>query len=93
MDAATEKKYDERLARVRHAVTMDEEPDRVPIMPLAQTYPILRQGHTMAQVLYDMELAKADFDKYFLDYEPDMARDWAEIFAGMGPIFEKAGLK
>lgn len=93
MDAATKKKYDERLTRVRHAVTMDQEPDRVPIMPLAQTYPILRQGHTMAQVLYDMEIAKADFDKYFLDYEPDMARDWAEIFAGMGPIFEKAGLK
>ena len=93
MSEEAKKKFDERLTRINHAIAMDEEPDRVPLIPNALTYPILHQGHTVAQALYDIKLASDDFDKYLLEYEPDMANDWDGLFAGQGPIFEKAGLK
>ena len=85
-------KYQERLKRVEDAIAV-KEPDRIPFIPQAQTFPYVRQGHTMAQVLYDIDLALDDNIKYHLDFEPDMGRSVNEVMAGEGPMLEKMGVK
>ena len=41
-------KYEERMNRINTAIAL-KEPDRVPIIPFAQCYPVLHAGHTMAE--------------------------------------------
>lgn len=80
--------YEARLARVNGAVAL-EKTDRVPCIPLIQTFPYLRRGHTMAQALYDADLAGEDNLQYHLDFQPDMAVDYMATMAGEGPMLEK----
>ena len=63
-------------------------PDQIPCIPFIQTFPYLRQGHTMAQVLYDQDLVNAENIKYHLDFEPDMVMNRAETLAGEGKLLE-----
>ena len=86
------KKFEERLKRVNDAIAL-KEPDRVPCIPQAQTYPYLRAGFTMAEIMYDTEKAKDSIRKYLREYEPDMGLGYGAVFAGQGPIMEKAGIK
>lgn len=87
-----ESKYNERLKRINDAISL-KEPDRVPIVPFAQTYPVLHGGHTMAEALYDANAAKEGIRKYLLEYEPDMGLGYGNIFAGQGPIMDKIGIQ
>lgn len=84
--------YDMRLKRINDAIAL-KTPDRVPCVPMTETFPYLRQGHTMAQVLYDATLATQDNLKYHLDFEPDLAMGCREMIAGEGPMMEKLGMK
>lgn len=90
--AANKQKYEERLKRINDAIAL-KEPDRVPVAPFAQCYPILHSGHTMAEVLYDADIAKKSIKRYLLEYEPDMGFNYYDIFAGQGPIMDKMGIK
>ncbi|MBQ9003972.1 MAG: hypothetical protein IJ087_19175 [Eggerthellaceae bacterium] len=92
MDESTKAKYNERLKRVNDAIAMEGEPDRVPCIPFAQTYPIIHSGHTVAEAMYDASLASDAFIKYTLEYEPDMGNTFGSMFAGLGPMFDKLGL-
>ena len=85
-------KYEERMNRINTAIAL-KEPDRVPIIPFAQCYPVLHAGHTMAEALYDANVAKDGIKKYLLEYEPDMGFNYYDLFAGQGPIMDKMGLK
>lgn len=85
-------KYEERLKRINDAIAL-KEPDRVPIVPYAQCYPVLHIGHTMAEALYDTSVAKEAIRKYLLEYEPDMGFTYKNIFAGQGPIMDKIGIQ
>ena len=82
-----QEKYNERLKRVNDAIEM-KIPDQIPCIPYVQTFPYLRQGHTMAQVLYDQDLANEDNMKYHLDFEPDLAINCADVMAGEGKLLE-----
>ena len=84
--------YDARLKRINDAIAL-KEPDRVPIAPFAQCYPILHSGHTMAEALYDTNVAKEGIRKYLLEYEPDMGLGYKDIFAGQGPVMDKIGMQ
>ena len=84
--------YNLRLKRVEDAIAL-KVPDQVPCIPMTETFPYLRRGHTMAQVLYDAKLATEDNLKYHLDFEPDLAMGCREMIAGEGPMMEKLGMK
>ena len=84
--------YNARLKRINDAIAL-KTPDRVPCVPMVETFPYLRQGHTMAQVLYDANIATADNLKYHLDYEPDLAMGCREVIAGEGPMMEMLDMK
>lgn len=85
-------KYEERLKRVNDAIAMEGEPDRVPCIPYAQTYPVIHAGHTMAEAMYDMDMASKAYIDYTVEYEPDMANTFGSQFSGLGPMFDKLGL-
>ena len=78
---------EERLKRVKDAIDL-REPDRVPIVPISQTYAILQAGYTMADILYDFDKAAEAFIKFARDYEPDDLMGHEYIHVGMGPLLE-----
>ena len=80
------KLYDERLKRINDAIAL-KEPDRVPCIPFAQTYPYTNVGYTMSEVMYDTSKAQDGMRKFLTEYEPDMALGYAGIFAGMTSAF------
>ena len=79
--------YDLRKQRMADAMAM-REPDRVPICPPVQTYPILHAGYTMAEVNYDIDKGIDAHIKYVLEYEPDAAPNMGHLTMGQGPIME-----
>jgi len=76
-----------RLKRIQDAIAL-QEPDRVPFIPINQTYPILNAGYTMAEVLYDYNKGADAFIKYAEQYQPDDIMGHAYMHMGMGPAFE-----
>ena len=85
-------KYEEKMKRIDDAIAM-KEPDRVPLIPFVQTYCITRYGHTMAEAMYNSDAAKDSVQKYLAEYEPDANYGYGAFFCGMGPAFDKLGLK
>jgi len=85
----TQKKHDEKAKRINDAVAL-AEPDRVPINPNPQLYPIFHSGYTVAEVVYDVSLEKIKnaLIKYHTDFDPDAGTDIGQLYAGEGPIME-----
>ena len=87
---SNQEKYDAKVKRIMDATAL-KEPDTVPFNPILQCYPFVHAGHTMADILYDVDakIAEADLLKYVEEYDPDnvMGQDYVNI--GQGPIFEK----
>lgn len=65
-----------------------KEPDRVPVVPIAQCYPVYLAGYTMADVLYDFDKGAESFRNFYKKYEPDNAVGHQYINIGSGPILE-----
>ncbi|MCL1805302.1 MAG: hypothetical protein FWG28_04805 [Clostridiales bacterium] len=84
-----QKKYDEKEKRVKDAIAL-KEPDRVPIMPQPELYPIFNAGYTVAEVVYDTSLQKMKNAaiKYLKDFDPDGGTGAGMVFAGEGPGME-----
>jgi hypothetical protein len=89
MTAENQKRYDEKLKRVTDAIAL-AEPDRVPITPAAELFPVFNAGFTVAEVVYDTTLAKIRTAaiKYLSDFDPDNAAGVGMIYAGEGPAME-----
>ena len=90
MDAKV--KFAEKMKRLDDALAV-KEPDRVPLIPFSQTYVITHAGHTMAEAMYNPEAAKDGVRKYLAEYDPDANYGYGAYFCGMGPAFDKVGLK
>ncbi len=82
-------KYEEKQKRVSDAIAL-KEPDRVPITPPAELFPILNAGYTVAEVIYDttLEKMKNAVVKYLLDFDPDSGIGLGFVYAGEGPMLE-----
>lgn len=83
-------KREARVRRITDAISL-REPDCVPLAPIAQCFPFIHAGYTMADILYDVDLTKTKGSllKYLRDYEPDSGYDgYKYIYVGRGPIFE-----
>ena len=90
MTPENQKKYDEKLKRIKDAIAL-KEPDRVPITPTPELYPIFHAGYTVAEVIYDtsLEKARAAAIKYLTDFDPDTGSGVGLVYAGEGPIMER----
>jgi hypothetical protein len=79
--------YEARVKRVETAIALGT-PDRVPCLPMAQTYPILHAGYTVAECIYDVDKGIDAYLKYMREYEPDQAPGMEYNNLGMGKIME-----
>lgn len=89
MTPENQKKYDEKVARVKDAIAL-KEPDRVPITPSTDAFPIINAGFTVGEVIYDTSLQKMKqaVVKYLNDFDPDKTGGVGMVFAGEGPMLE-----
>lgn len=94
MTAENQKRYEEKLQRINDAIAL-REPDRVPIKPPPELFPVFNAGYTVAEVIYDTSLTKIQnaVIKYLNDFDPDSAADTGFIFAGEGPGMEMSAPK
>jgi hypothetical protein len=83
------KKYDEKVARISDAIML-KEPDRIPITPAPELFPVFNAGYTVAEVVYDTSLEKIRhaLRKYLLEFDPDQGSGMNFIYAGEGPGME-----
>lgn len=88
----TKQLYAEKMKRIDDALAM-KEPDRVPLIPFVQTYAVTHAGHTMAETMYDVKAIHDSVRKYLKDYDPDCNYGYGAFFSGLGPAFDKLGLK
>ena len=79
---------DVRMKRLADAVAL-KEPDKVPIAPVMQCYPILRAGRSMKDALYDYEAGADCIFDYVKKFEPDHVFGHNYMHIGKGPMFEK----
>ena len=86
-----QKRHDEKLKRINDAIAL-RTPDRVPISPPPEIFPVFHAGYTMAEVIYDttLEKMKDATIRFLRDFDPDSA--WGSvlgfILAGEGPGME-----
>ncbi|MDR1798097.1 MAG: hypothetical protein LBR44_11825 [Clostridiales Family XIII bacterium] len=67
--------YDARLKRVADAVAL-REPDRVPIVPIFQAFPVFYQNKwNIKDLLEDYHRATDVYDHFYTHFEPDMGWD------------------
>jgi hypothetical protein len=94
MTAENQKRYDEKLKRINDAIAL-KEPDRVPIKPSPELFPVYNAGYTVAEVIYDTTLGKMKnaVVKYLNEFDPDAAADTGFIYAGEGPGMEMSAPK
>jgi len=94
MTAEIKKRHDEKKQRILDAIAL-KEPDRVPIAPAPELFPVYNAGYTVAEVVYDttLEKCKKAIVKYLTEFDPDIGSGIGFINAGQGPIMELTGTK
>ena len=80
--------YNARLKRITDAIEL-REPDRVPVAPKIQCWPVLRTGASMKDVLYDFNKGAECMKKFAIEFEPDYIFGHRSIHMGKGPLFER----
>jgi len=82
--------YDSRLGRVSDAVLLNE-PDRVPIVPVFQAYPVYyAKKWTIKDLMYDYHKVGEIYDIFYEHYKPDLG--WDPILFFPANYMECAGL-
>jgi hypothetical protein len=89
MENTNKKKYEEKLKRINDAIAL-KEPDRVPVTPPPELFPVFNAGYTVAEVVYDSSLQKIKNAtlKYLKDFDPDNGSAVGFILAGEGAAME-----
>jgi len=81
--------YQKREQRVRDAVAL-KEPDRVPIIPVMEAFPVYYGGKTIKQVMDDYRENESCFDKFYEDFKPDLG--WDPIMLFPAPALKAMGI-
>lgn len=66
-----EAEYKARVQRLVDAIKMEKVPDRVPVLPLPNMFPVFYYGITVQEAMYEYDKCFAAFKKFVLDYQPD----------------------
>jgi|YelNatPaOPRAMG01_1025707.scaffolds.fasta_scaffold24298_3 hypothetical protein len=66
-----EAEYKARVQRLVDAIQLKKVPDRVPVLPLPNMFPVYYYGITVQEAMYDYEKCFAAFKKFVLDFQPD----------------------
>lgn len=90
MEKTSEELYKERLKRVQDAIAL-QKPDRVPLVPVIETFPLFYTGITLKEAMNDYDKAVKAFDKFLVDFEPDLA--WGPITIYPAKVLERLDLK
>ena len=69
----TQEEYKARLKRVENAVKLIE-PDRIPIVPQVQAFPLYYAGYTVEECMKDYNLAGKAYDEFYSHFKPDLGR-------------------
>jgi uroporphyrinogen-III decarboxylase len=67
-----EANYKASITRIKDAVQLKKEPDRVPVTILPSMFPFIDAGMTIQEAMYDYAKCVAAFKKFILEFEPDM---------------------
>ncbi|MEA5002388.1 MAG: hypothetical protein VB081_02700, partial [Christensenella sp.] len=81
--------YDARLKRVMDATAV-KEPDRIPIVPVFQAFPVYYSGYTIQDVMEDWKKAGAAYDIFYKNFQPDLG--WDPILFNPAPYLERSGI-
>ena len=85
-----QKLYDERLKRVADAVQL-KEPDRVPIAPVVQAFPVyLMNKWTIQELMADYHKCTEVYDNFYERYKPDLG--WDPILFYPTNYMERTGM-
>jgi hypothetical protein len=89
--ASNKELFQQRLKRVNDSIAL-KEPDTLPLILIAQCYPYIQAGYSMADILYDTDLSKSrsSIFKFLDDYQPDYMLGHSYVNAGCGPMYELA---
>lgn len=79
MAEQTIRDYEARVKRVSDAVSL-KEPDRIPIIPVFEAFPVYYGGETIKACMDDYRKTEKCFDKFFEDFKPDLGWDPIMIF-------------
>ncbi len=74
MSKTTAELYEERLKRFKDAVAL-KIPDRVPVAPMFEAFPLHYAGVTIEQAMNDYAMAERALDAFYADFAPDLAWD------------------
>jgi hypothetical protein len=87
--ADNQAKYEERKKRFYDTIAFNKT-DRVPILPMADAFPIRYYGLTMKEALYDHSKLDDAYMRYHLEFEPDVGDNPYPLF-GLFKILDKIG--
>ncbi|OAT80756.1 uroporphyrinogen decarboxylase family protein [Desulfotomaculum copahuensis] len=80
--------YQQRMERIQKAISL-EEPDRVPVLSMIDTWAAGYAGYTIQEIAYDYEKLVKAFEKVIEDF------DWDCVFPPLGtrpaPVYEALG--
>ncbi len=69
-DSKAEETYKARVQRIIDAINL-REPDRVPVTPTFSLFPVLDNGMTAEEAMYDYDKTNAAWRKTLKEFEPD----------------------
>jgi len=81
--------YLTRFQRVRDAVAL-KEPDRVPIVPVFQAFPVYYGGGTVQKCMEDWNEAGKCYDVFYSHFKPDLG--WDPILLFPTKYLERSGI-
>ncbi len=67
-----ENNYRERITRIKDAIQLKKNPDKVPVAILPSMFPYLHAGMTIQEAMYDYDKCTAAFKRFILEFKPDM---------------------
>jgi hypothetical protein len=81
-----EKAYKERVLRFKDAIEMKKLPDRIPVTVFPSMFPWTSGGMTVEEAMNDYGKCAEVFQKFVLEYEPDV--HWGAYAPGSGKMYE-----
>lgn len=84
--AQAKARYEANVIRVKDAIQLKKEPDRVPVTIFANTFPLTYAGVTPQEAMYDYDKCIAAFRKFNLDFDPDF--QMGAVVIGPGRFFD-----